>query len=394
MISPPPPSFAERLNNFICQYWLPLGYLVLLTGLFWVYERSQYSKAFYALIAIPALVGACLNPALLRQMLREPLVLAFLALGIWVLISLGWTHSEDSTGSLGKRPLYVAMMFVASALMMRNGPETLLRTLRLGAIVAALAAAVNLLIFLPHASEAPRMVGLGGMINPLLTSHVLGFFCAYWVAVWTIRSEPRPWLAVICAALMFAALLATGSRTPLAALVLCGMWLAVICGNRRGLLLIGGLLLTGAALYLLQPGLVISRGFSYRPELWSAALAQVPEHLWLGKGYDSAFTFQAPGLPYVLSDPHNISLAILLELGAIGLFLWGVLYLCALLRSLQLRHLPLFQLASCLVAYGFAAGMTEGSSFLSRPNENWFLIWIPLSLMAALSMAQRHKEPT
>jgi hypothetical protein len=36
-----------------------------------------------------------------------------------------------------------------------------------------------------------------------------------------------------------------------------------------------------------------------------------------------------------------------------------------------------------------ACGLTEGSNFLSRPNENWFLIWIPLALVAALSAAKR-----
>jgi hypothetical protein len=42
-----------------------------------------------------------------------------------------------------------------------------------------------------------------------------------------------------------------------------------------------------------------------------------------------------------------------------------------------------------LVVYGLSAGLSEGSNFFSRPNENWFLIWIPLSLVAALSISQR-----
>ncbi len=36
--------------------------------------------------------------------------------------------------------------------------------------------------------------------------------------------------------------------------------------------------------------------------------------------------------------------------------------------------------------YGLVAGMTEGGSFLSRPNEHWFLIWIPLALVAAFTV--------
>jgi hypothetical protein len=36
-----------------------------------------------------------------------------------------------------------------------------------------------------------------------------------------------------------------------------------------------------------------------------------------------------------------------------------------------------------LVVFGFVAGLTEGSAFFSRPKEQWFLIWIPLALLAA-----------
>jgi O-antigen ligase len=90
-----------------------------------------------------------------------------------------------------------------------------------------------------------------------------------------------------------------------------------------------------------------------------------------------------------LSDSHNVELAVLLELGLVGLSLWLLMYGLVLLRCLQQRHQGKFQLASALVVYGFSAGLTEGSNFFSRPNENWFLIWIPLSLVAALSISQR-----
>jgi hypothetical protein len=39
--------------------------------------------------------------------------------------------------------------------------------------------------------------------------------------------------------------------------------------------------------------------------------------------------------------------------------------------------------------YGIGAGLTEGGGILSRPKEHWFLLWIPLAIIAALSVAQR-----
>ena len=35
-----------RISNFISSYWLVAGYLVLLSGLFWSANGSQYTKLF------------------------------------------------------------------------------------------------------------------------------------------------------------------------------------------------------------------------------------------------------------------------------------------------------------------------------------------------------------
>ena len=112
-----PASRLEKIHQFIARRWLPFGFLVLLTGLFWVMERSQYSKSFYLLTVLPTLIATILRPTTLRQLLREPVILAFLALSAWVLLSLMWTTSEDSPGSLAKRPLYVFMLFLSCAVM-------------------------------------------------------------------------------------------------------------------------------------------------------------------------------------------------------------------------------------------------------------------------------------
>ncbi|MNR36930.1 hypothetical protein D3C85_1549090 [compost metagenome] len=68
------------------------------------------------------------------------------------------------------------------------------------------------------------------------------------------------------------------------------------------------------------------------------------------------------------------------------------MYGLAIARCLKLRNLPAFKLASSLLIFGLAAGMTEGSNFLSRPNESWFLTWLPLSLVIGLSLRQRLRE--
>uniref|UniRef100_UPI002FCAC04A O-antigen ligase family protein n=2 Tax=Pseudomonas TaxID=286 RepID=UPI002FCAC04A len=296
--------------------------------------------------------------------------------------------ADDGLGGLAKRPLYVFMMFAACTLIACKDEQLLLKALRIGAMLAALAALINLYFYFTSPAAGERLIGTGALRNPLLTSHVLGFFCTYWIAAWLTRSERHDWLPIMLALPLLAALLATGSRTPLLALVLTSLWMLPMIG-RRALYLIATLALAAGICMVMAPDLLLQRGLSFRPQLWNEAIRQASEQLWIGHGYDSQFAFNIKGLGVTLNDPHNVELAVLLELGLVGLSLWLLMYGVTLLRCLQQRHAGNFQLASALIVYGLAAGLSEGSNFLSRPNENWFLIWIPLSLVAALSISQR-----
>lgn len=386
-----PNAIHPRFYDFITTRWLVVGYLALLTGMFWIPDGSLYTKFYYALIAAPALLALLLIPAQIRTLLREPVVLCFLALSAWLLISMGWSRTDNGFGSLAKRPLYVFMLFVACALIALRSEDLLLKTLRLGAGIGALAALVNVAWFMHTAAPGERMIGTGALSNPLLTSHLLGFLCTYWVAAWLSRSERHDWLPILMALPLLAALLATGSRTPLMGLALTSIWMLLMSG-RRAVYLVAVLLLGAGAAYLAVPEIILQRGLSFRPELWGDAWRQAGQHLWLGAGYESKFEFDIPGVGYLLHDPHNVELAVLLELGMVGLGIWVVMYTFALARSLRMRALPQFQIASALLIYGICAGLTEGGSYLSRPNESWFLIWIPITLLSALSIRNRQAQ--
>lgn len=377
------------LNEFIRAYWLVAGYLLLLTGLFWLPDTSFYSRVYYYTLAGPALIGLILAPRVILRLLREPMVLAFLALAVWLLASLNWTTSDSESASLAKRPLYVFMLFAGCTLIALRNQAVLTKALHGAAVFASLAALVSVGHFL-FIQQETRMVGLGALRNALLTTHVFGFFLAYWVGRWISGSERQSWQFLLAALPLFAACLATGSRTPLMALIVACSWMLLFSWRRAGALLTI-LLLLGLLGLLLDPGFLLQRGASFRPQLWTEALRQALDTPWAGHGYNSSFVFNIPEHHGLLSDPHNVELAVLLELGIIGLALWSLMYLLSLVRCLQLRHLPNFQVASALLVYGLAAGLTEGSSFLARPNESWFIIWIPLALIAALSITQRDR---
>lgn len=379
--------YKTRLEK-ILQHWLLAGYIGLLTGLFWLSNGSLYTKVYYGLIAAPAAISLFVARGHIRLMIREPVVLAFLAFSTWLLITLSWSSTDESVGSMAKRPLYVFMLFVACSFVACRDEQVFMKVLRVAAAIGAAAALGNLILFAIQMPGDGRLIGSGALRNPLLTSHVLGFFCTYWIATWLARNERQEWLPILLSCILLAALLATGSRTPLLGLAVVSAWMLLIC-TRRALYLVGTLGTAAAISAFCLPQLLLQRGVSFRPQLWADAWRQSLEQFWLGHGYDSRFVFQIAEIGYPLSDPHNIELAVLLEMGLVGLVIWLALYALTLLRCLELRHDRHFQIASALVVYGFAAGLTEGSSFLSRPNESWFLLWIPFALVAALSISRR-----
>ncbi|WP_256574118.1 O-antigen ligase [Pseudomonas sp. M30-35] len=377
---------GTRLHALIQQYWIPLGYIVLLTGLIWVPNTSLYTKLYYGLFAFPALLGLILKPQYIKQLLSEPIVVCFVLFSAWLLLSLIWSLSDSSAASVAKRPVYVLMLFVGCAMMACKDEQLLLKALWLSAVIMAVGAVINLIHFLPNASSGARLIGTGAMRNPLLSSHVFGFFCTYWLAFWVTQQGRLSRYSFILALPLLAVLVETGSRTPLMALFAVTIWLMLISG-KKGLYLFSAVCLAGLALYFFLPSSLMSRGFSYRPEIWQQALSIAQEKLWLGHGYQSEFMFTAGGRK--LEDPHNVELAVMLDTGLIGLALWLAMYAALLRKTIELRHNKTIQLVSALVCYGVFAGLTEGSAFLSRPNENWFLTWIPVALVAALSIRQR-----
>ncbi|MGE8451092.1 MAG: O-antigen ligase family protein, partial [Pseudomonadales bacterium] len=111
---------------------------------------------------------------------------------------------------------------------------------------------------------------------------------------------------------------------------------------------------------------------------------QIMPALWFGHGYDASIDIVLPNFAVLLADPHNLTLAVIYQTGLVGGMLWLAIYAYGLLNAWRMRESGLVLISSTLLVYGFMAGMTEGGSFMSRPKEHWFLIWIPIAIHLAV----------
>ncbi|WP_323615062.1 O-antigen ligase family protein [Pseudomonas putida] len=383
-------SPAQRWAGMITRYVLPLGWLALLTGMFWAWDRSLYHKLFYLLLAAPTLIVLILQPRQAKALFGNPLFIAFLVFSAYTLLSIAWSDTENSVGSLLKRPLYIAMVLLSAGLISLQSPAQLHQCVRLAALFAAVAAGGSLIYFLGwQAAEGGRLDGYGALYNPLLTAHVFGAFAAIWLATWFQTRGALNILALACLAVLGMAILATGSRTPLIGLAAALGWLLIVGDRRHGLIAMAAVALALVGVAVLYPEAITQRGVSYRPEIWMESLRQIGEHPWLGHGYDAPMTVIIPGLEQTLADPHNIELGVLYAGGVVGLVLWLVLYGLAMRFCWAYRQHPGVTLAATWLIFGFASGLTEGSAFMSRPKEHWFLIWMPMAVVYAQWLIHR-----
>ena len=383
----------QRVFDFICLWLLPVGLLLLLSDLYFLPGRSLHHKLYYGLFSIPTLIAIILRPKELKEILRDPIVLGFMLFAAWAMASLMWTNGEeDFMGSL-KPALHLLMLFWGCALLTRYRSESLQPVFFAAAVIALVATVYNLYMFISHFAPEDRMIGAGAFDNPLLSSHAFGFFCIYWLTLGMTCKRPQIlFIAIPAFTIMFAALLATGSRTPLVAVVMAMVWLSFICWNRRSLALMSMLVVGGAVVVALFWEMLISRGSSFRLDLWSMVLALIEQRPWIGYGYEATLGLELPGTGgYIVSEPHNFALGVLYYTGILGFTPWLFMQVWGLYSSWRHRVQPLFILASAWLVYGIGAGLTEGGGILPRPKEHWYLLWIPLALIAALSINQRLK---
>lgn len=385
---------ANRLFDIICLWILPVGFFLLLSALFFLPDRSLHHKLFYGLFSIPTLLAILLRPKELIALFREPIIVAFALFATYAIISLAWSTTDDGASSLIKRPIHTLMLFLGMGLLLRHRMEVL-KPILLGAALLALAASMRDLYFfaLTYTAAGERFIGSGAFDNPLLSSHLFGFFAVYWLFMSVnSRSLRVMGLCLAAFAVMFVAVLATGSRTPLVAMTLATNWIAFLRWDRRSIPLLAAAPLAVICILAFAPEMITERGSSYRPEIWQIAWNMFLERPLTGHGYDAPMAINVDIGTF--SEPHNFALGVLYNVGLLGFLPWIGMIALGLYSGWKNRAQPLFLLASALLMFGIGAGLTEGGGIISRPKEHWFLLWIPLALIAALNIARRHGSLT
>jgi O-antigen ligase len=203
------------------------------------------------------------------------------------------------------------------------------------------------------------------------------------------RLQHRVLLAA--AVVLSLALLMAQSRGPLAAAVLGILALALGSLRWRLLLWFVGASIAGCVALAAVPDLreaVLSRGESFRPELWRHYLLMAADRPWLGYGVFTDIRTKVSGGNVIL-HPHNLLLSAEIRGGALAGLSMIVLLAAAFIWAIRLWLAKNIVTPFGLILTVAFAGTVDYELFSTSPAWPWVTLWLPIGICLGAEMSLR-----
>ena len=395
---------ASPVLRWVLPVWVCVSLSVMFTSLLWQKSNGAGLNIFDATLSLPALF--VLAPILFRRGLIEShTLLAASPLLIYIayaLISALWAENPDASKNFRGALQVLALFILFGYLSLTGRTDLLKRALMVACFCSAIVCAWHLFVMYGVLGAPWRDVlytGVGGValdeygvkkINAMLATLLIAPQAALLFGL-TIRERNfvlkiAGWVALTALVLYLVALeRRTGQLAIIVALVAC----SVLYRRPFYYMILAAVLACGLLLVVYFPDFILSRGFSWRPQIWMSALGSIAEAPLFGHGLSNTvrpvdvLNDQGEVLQ-TFRHPHNMALSVAYAMGILGVLLWALLWVPGVLTRLRVPAseqndgyivLPLL--------VGLSALMFDGGEPLSTFHFNWFCFWVPVTLILA-----------
>mgnify|MGYP006133461763 CR=1 FL=1 len=387
-------KYRELVDRFIAIKLLPIGLFVFLAFNFLVLSRSSYKTFVYVALFLPALI-ICVTLANDQvELYKKSIGLRLLAIFV-VYMSFSSLWASDSDGvNYFKRASYV-LLFTVAWLRFRPSWDRFYTLFDIAATIASIAVLIYIYDFYwqEGMSFSERIYGGNSFINPLLSGSMLGVFVCYiFIRMLQYFGTSKKWLVfagVLIPLLWFVWL--TGSRTPLLGIAIVVLMQPFYYRGSTRILWIVSILCCICTVMYIGSHHVFGRGFSLRFDIWLSIIDFWSNAIWIGNGMGNEI--RIPVDNKVFLDPHNYHLAVGYYGGMIGFFLWVTCLLWSARSVLKCDSKTYARIAIALLVYGVVASSFDGSSFMGRPSEVWFILWLPIALCLKAEFDTKADKP-
>lgn len=367
--------------------WAVLGVVAFLCAPWLLPSNKLYHQILIFLLWLPALISLVYGQ--LRPRLPRLDLLLYGGLAGWTLVVLVMVGGNDPV-SEAKVILYVSLTLIGILLVDRVLPQVLERVLVLAVLVAGVGALSSWIEFyaLADHSYGRRLIALGLWDTIIMAAHAVGALGVIGAGLSISPLQNRQSLLFIGIATAACLLFLLFSQTRGVWLGLLGVLALVLIGVpwRIRIVAILAFVAAIAAVIWYDAYLLLQRGLSYRPELWRAGANLVMGNPLLGLGFHD-FHLAVPGLKRLFKHPHNLFLDTSIRLGLIGLLSFSALWVRCAFLAWQARGEALGRSVLMLWTFSTLSLMTDGIGLWLKPNADWMVTWLPISL--GLVLAQR-----
>ena len=403
-------KWKDRTQLFT-SYWLAFGLLILLIGMFIFPSRGGYKTLVYVFFIAPCCVIFLMDiKYAIKNYFNGPVLLAMVAI-IYLAFSSQWSTDPNTLKQI-KYGLIICFSGYGIYYLISEHYFFFSHVSIFSVILIGIISFIWLFDFYigndyplsrRFLANAKDNFGFyqpekyGNFYNPLLLSHVLVFI--FTLGLYFAAYTKNVWLCCLLSLSLGAILaLIILSQTQMAWITVAAISIIHIIHKFRQkslwlIPLIFALLLFGIW-YLHYNNL--KYGLSYRDEIWIESILLILEKPWFGYGIGSypSFIFElSPTENLVLSDTHNIFLALLYYSGLFGFLLFGVTGLIILRAGLDPNNTNRIWLWQWFVFLLFIQ-MGDGDGLLARPSEHWFSLWIPAIFLLAQVQIWRTEKIT
>ncbi|MBJ9974845.1 O-antigen ligase family protein [Pseudomonas sp. S75] len=362
------------------QAWLGFGFVWFLAAIALAPSNKLYQQGLILFLWLPALVLAW--PArhlFMAGWRRQPglwsSILLFLA---WGALSLVWSTTDEGARE-GKRLIYILLFLMAFPLLAQKGEARVRMLWQVGGVLMAVAALISFYRFY-LTTDNPlimRLYAIGQIGHPILGAYVVSV-----LALAMLYDRPvglarqLGWMLTLACLAAFVAL--CQSRGAVIALLFTTLLAPWWMRNRASKLLALAVFLVIALAVLLFHDLWMSRGSSYRLDIFQASLELIEQHPLTGLGLGAFYRIQAAGQQF--DHTHNMLTHVAVELGLPGMILWLAVWLAALRELVRARATPLGKLALGIWVFSTVAMQLDAASLTGTPRAEWFISWLPVGL--------------
>ena len=364
------------------QGWMGFGLLWFLLAIAFAPTNKIYQQGLTLFLWLPAMVFAWSAREQLKQVWQAQRWV-YLALGVmaaWGLISLLWTNAEDPSRE-AKRLLYIGVFLLFLPVLAQGRTEQVVRLMQWGGFGLALSSLLAMVKFYGLQGNAwdARLEGLGQLSHPILGAYVIGL-----AAVWMLHWMPRGrWMQVAFLAaigLLGLFVVASQSRGAALALLLSVVAMPLWSRDRRSTVIAIAAAVAAVVVFVSMQSLMLSRGVSFRPQIFMAALQMIGEHPWTGLGLGG--NYNVVWNEFRFDHSHNLFTHVAIELGLPGLLLWCAVWFGVLWQAWKVRDTHYGKGLIGMWVFSTLAMQFDAANLTGTPRAEWFITWLPIALVS------------